>query len=143
MEEQTINKNPQDNQRPLLLTVLCILTFIGSGLGALSNFMITTSYEETMALMEESERKWPLIDMFVRAGYGFFLTGTILYSTSLLGAIQMWKLRKIGFHLYLVSQILIIVLPFLYISGYPFPYLDIIVTIIFVLLYARHLNIMH
>jgi len=143
MEIQPNENAPRENKRPVLLTVLCVLTFIGSGLGAFSNLLITTSYEETMALLEETEHNFPLIDMFMKAGYGFFLTGTILYSTSLLGALQMWKLRKIGFHFYLVSQILILILPLVYIEGYPAPYLDISITAVFVWLYYRHLPLMH
>ncbi|MBU2650063.1 MAG: hypothetical protein KKA81_03935 [Bacteroidetes bacterium] len=142
MEIQPNENAPRENKRPVLLTVLCVLTFIGSGLGAFSNLLITTSYEETMALLEETEHNFPLIDMFMKAGYGFFLTGTILYSTSLLGALQMWKLRKIGFHFYFVSQILIIILPLVYIEGYPAPYLDVAITALFVWLYYRHLPLM-
>lgn len=35
MEEQVQVENPETNQRPVFLTVLCILTFIGSGLALL------------------------------------------------------------------------------------------------------------
>lgn len=139
------DNTPQENtgrKRPDLLTVLCILTFIGSGTGAFSNLMITMNYDETMDYLKQEAFEWPLMELLSRAGYGFFLTGTLLYSTSLAGAIQMWKMRKIGFHLYLVAQILLLLLPLIYIGDYPFPWFDLLITTVFVYLYWKHVRLM-
>ncbi len=129
-------------KRPNLLTFLCIFTFIISGIGVFTNLMITSSYEEFMELISEESFDFPGAEYIKKASYGFFLLGTILHSLSLFGAAQMWKLRKIGFHFYLISQFLLIILPFLYIKGYPFPYLDILIASVFVYLYSRNLKFM-
>ncbi len=143
MEEEKYQNFPeQPRKKPELLTILCILTFIGSGFGAFSFLMITMSYEESMAVLKESHFNLPGIEMFLSANYGFFLTGTILYSTSLLGAIQMWKLRKIGFHLYVIAQILLIFMPMVYIKSYGFPIIDPIITATFIFFYSRNLKYM-
>ena len=142
-EEYNIRGNIQSpKKRPDLLSIVCILTFIGSGLGAFSNLVITTSFEETMELLNSSDFDFPGMALFKTASYGFFLTGTILYSTSLFGAIRMWKLHKIGFHFYVISQTLLFILPMIYIKEYPFPYIDLLITAFFIILYARNLKFM-
>ena len=141
--EEYLQQPEKEQKRPDLLTILCILTFIGSGLGSFVFLMVTLSYEETMAIMEEQAKDFPGMKTFLTAKPGFFIMGSILYLTSLTGAIQMWKLRKIGFHMYVVSQLLIIILPLVYIKQFGFPYIDVIITSIFVFLYSRNLKFMH
>ena len=53
----------------------------------------------------------------------------------------MWKLRKIGFHLYTGAQIFIIALPVAFIPAYPFSMLSVLVTAAFLIGYAVHLKI--
>jgi hypothetical protein len=130
------------NRRPDLLTFLCILSFLGSGLAALSNLFIFSAYDEMINLMDEITLDLPEFDMMMSGGRRFFFTGFILYSTSLFGAIFMWKLRKIGFHLYTGAQVFIVILPSAFIPAYPFSMLSVLVTAAFVIAYAVHLKLM-
>ena len=51
---QTIDEHHTgQKKRPDLLTILCILTFIGSGLAAFSNLILFLTYDEMDVLMEE------------------------------------------------------------------------------------------
>jgi len=129
-------------KRPELLTYLCIISFIGSGLAALSNLFIFLSFDEMVNLKDEMTFDLPEFDLMMSGGKRFFLTGFIFYSLSLYGAIYMWKLRKIGFHLYTVAQIFILILPVVMIPTYPFSWLSILVTAAFVLAYGVHLKVM-
>lgn len=133
----------KEKRRPDLLTILCILTFIGSGLAAFSFSMITMSYEESMQILESSDFNLPGMELLKNTKFGFFLTGAILYTVSLIGAIQMWKLRKIGFHFYATAQVLLLILPLVYIKSYGFQFFDIILSGAFIFLYYRHLKLMH
>ena len=84
--------------RPTFLTVLCILTFVGSGLGILSGLfgLLGLSFLSSMSSSLEGGMLWALIA----------LVSSVL---CLFGAIQMWGLKKIGFSLYLVGSILAII----------------------------------
>ncbi|MCD4745786.1 MAG: hypothetical protein K8R58_05760, partial [Bacteroidales bacterium] len=75
-------------------------------------------------------------------GKGFFVTGLIFYTVSLFGAIQMWKLKKIGFHLYTVAQILLLILPVTYIKSYDFSYIELLLTGAFIIAYSTNLKYM-
>ena len=92
-------------------------------------------------LTEEINLDLPEFELMMSGGTRFFFTGFILYSISLFGAIFMWKLRKIGFHLYTVAQIFIIALPVAFIPAYPFSMLSVLVTAAFLIGYAVHLKI--
>jgi hypothetical protein len=84
MEQQT-------NQRPSFLTVLCILTFIGSGLGLLGGLLglLGSSF-----LPDFLAPKGTMIVQIVA------LAGT---ASCLLGAAQMWSLKKQGFMMYVIG----------------------------------------
>jgi hypothetical protein len=94
MSENLDNMNAGEAKRPTFLTVLCILTFIGSGLGVLGGIL---------GLLGSS-----VLATFAPAG------GTVLVSVlsllasvlCLFGAIQMWGLKKMGFMLYLGGSVL-------------------------------------
>ncbi len=130
-------------QRPELLKLLCIFTFIGSGLAIFSNLFIYLSFDEVSTIMQDYELGIPEFEMIMSGGKRFFLTGFILYSVSLAGAIQMWQLRKIGFHLYTVAQIFILALPVVMIQTYQLPILGIIVSGAFIFGYYSNLKYMN
>lgn len=132
-------------KRPKLLSVLCILTFISSGLGILSciitpltanmvkEYMINApNYDETQ--MAESLK-------VIEAGWGYFLLTLVLVVGSLIGAIMMWKLKKIGFHFYAFSNLAVLFVPTL-VLGIAISWVSIIFSVAFIGLYAMHLKVM-
>jgi len=78
------------NTRPTFLTVLCILTWVGSGIGLL-------------ALMADGAKYNPS-----------WYTGMIVVINlaTAYGAYQMWGLKKQGLMIYTVGEVLAIILPF-------------------------------
>jgi len=143
MNDPDINQNQQKNRaRPALLSVLCVLTFIGSGISSISFLMVYFSYQEVIPMIHELSEVFPGVELFAKAGKNFFLTGFILYFLSLFGGSMMWQLRKPGFHFYTAAQVMIVLLPVVYIKGFPFPFLEASVTAIFILLYSKFLKIM-
>ena len=92
MSDQILDNNGAGaGARPTFLTVLCILTFIGSGLGVLGGIMglvgssALARFAPTGGLMI-----WTLL-------------GLAAASLCLFGAIQMWGLKKQGFMLYVAG----------------------------------------
>lgn len=86
----------ESGKRPTFLTVLCILTFVGSGLGVLGG----------------------LLGLLGSSAFGMFSpTGGVLTQIMglgaaglcLFGAIQMWGLKKQGFMIYVAGAVLSIV----------------------------------
>ena len=131
--QEVINTKEIDG-RPTFLTVLCILTFIGSGLGVLGSILLfvgagaVMSYFGTMSGAEGA------------GGMGYVIGLLILSGTSLFGAIQMWNLKKIGFYIYTGVGIIGIILPLLF--GMGFSTLGTIITIAFIVMYYLNVKYM-
>jgi len=135
--QNTPETSPKAGERPKLLTVLCILSYIMGGIASLSYFMIFSMYCEIMPDLAEASEQIPGFKMFLGAGRSFFLTGFILYFISIIGVSLMWRFKKAGFHFYTGAQIMILLMPLFYIQNFPIPYLDGIITILFIMLYSR------
>ncbi|MCD4729524.1 MAG: hypothetical protein K8R74_02910 [Bacteroidales bacterium] len=143
MNLESLNPSQKEPfKRSDLLTVLCVLTFIGSGLAAFSNLFIFLSFEEMLTIVDEYEVEIPGFDMMMSGGRRFFITGFILYTFSWVGALQMWKLRKIGFHLYTGAQLFILILPVAMIVSYQFSIFSLLFTATFIAGYAINLKFM-
>jgi hypothetical protein len=112
LEENTPLEQPK---RPQFLTVLCVLSFIWSGLILLFLFLglcfsklIFSTIEklqsgaEGMPAMGEAQQQ--AMQALVDLGPQKFILGIaiaiIVYMTSLLGVVKMWKLQKMGFYIY-------------------------------------------
>ena len=84
----------------------------------------------------------PEANFLLEAPRDFFVVSTILSALSVAGALFMWNLRKIGFHIYTAAQLINLVIPMIYFGGETNPLLNIMVTALFVYLYARNLPYM-
>lgn len=137
--------NPAEKEpgkRSDLLTILCVFTFVGSGLAAFSNLFMYLSFEEMLTIVEDYEVDIPGFDIMMSGGRRFFITGFILYTLSWVGALQMWKLRKIGFHFYTGAQLFLLLLPIIMIPAYSFSIFSLLFTAVFVGGYAINLKFM-
>jgi hypothetical protein len=82
--------------RPVFLTVLCILTFIGSGWGAIGNFVTEGGQYVPMW--------YKMAILACNAATGA-------------GAYMMWNLKKSGLMIYTAGEGLAIILPFIFLYG--------------------------
>ncbi|MGC8864160.1 MAG: hypothetical protein ACP5O2_00410 [Bacteroidales bacterium] len=141
MEDPSIEKLEKISpQRPDMLSALCILTFIGSGVGAFVYWTYGLFFSELQSMYESGALTFPGLDVILSGGQKYFLSGAVLFSASLTGAILMWKMRAAGFHLYTAAQVLLSLLPVVMIKEYPFPVVDFAITALFILLYSRYLS---
>ncbi|WP_302567687.1 hypothetical protein [Culturomica massiliensis] len=164
-------ENPfETNQlkRPTFLTVLCILTFIGSGWGVLSQ-LFSLLFTNLVDVSAQTEQLNTMMDnMESGAGTSFLsgilsssqevmqatmmhaksiaVIGLVLSLLSLCGAILMFSLRRIGFYIYTVAQLLLLfVVP--YFAGFSMIVVmgmlfSALFTVVFIILYALNLKAM-
>jgi hypothetical protein len=133
MEELEIKNETESNKRPPLLTLLCVLTFISSGLENMFSLIIPLFPDEMVQFIKNS----PGYD---EVGMSYVLK-IIFTACSLVGAILMWKLKKIGFHFYSLSNLALLFIPTL-LLGMSISSLAIILTICYIALYAMNLKFM-
>ena len=141
-EQQMLPAIESKKKRPDLLTVLCILTFIGSGLNAFSNLMVFIFFDASMAFAAELVKafKLPGMELFLDAKPIYFAATAVINALAVAGAIRMWQLRKQGFHIYTVAQILVILAP-MYFFRLPGPdFFSILISGVFVMLYGSTLK---
>ncbi|MEJ6584180.1 MAG: hypothetical protein QNL61_01185 [Crocinitomicaceae bacterium] len=162
------NIHSENEPRPKFLTVLCILTFIATGMSLLTgiyNLLITgrqskdamlgAKVEMTQSinemkdlgmtgfveLLEKIQRMSVEInDNFYFAGlFGLLLTIIGLYS-----AIRMWKGSKLGFHIYIIYNLLAIGGLYLYVSPANVPSVfvifNVVLSVAFIFMYSRNLK---
>lgn len=143
-------------KRPGALSFVLILSMIGSGWCILMNLMsaitrsllasmmensdtaqlsesISTMYSNSMgidpAIMAETMERFMEIPAY------YYIITSLLYIASLVGVIMMWKMRKTGFHVYTLAQLLVLLITAMLGKAY-IGMGDIMMTILFVAFYA-------
>lgn len=114
--ESVLDEDVQSNQqkRPTFLTVLCILTFIGSGFGIISAFIAFTGLNDIETAMKNAQMQSDPVakEMFKNldiAGMESIQSWANILSLlasvlCLAGALVMWRLKKFGFVLYVAGH---------------------------------------
>ena len=149
-------------KRPQFLTVLCILSFIGCGIGLVSGVMGYFSYsamassglQEAMSSMggemaDASAEMDQAMDALGGLGMDFGKMATsslvigLLNIVVLIGVLMMWKLKKTGFYVYTLGQVASVATPFLIVgslAGGLMATLGAIFPILFIILYGLNLK---
>ena len=141
METIDISHEIEPVKRPTFLTVLCILTFISAGLGCLFS-LITPLMADTIIGFLEKSPNYDEVQMgetikVLQAGWNYYAPSFLLALISLVGALLMWNLKKIGFHLYTSANLAMMFLPMVLLST-PISWAGIIFTIAFIAMYAAN-----
>jgi hypothetical protein len=165
---ETVYQNPPageiPNKLPGNLNVLTILTFIGCGLGYIFYsiaFFTSKDYDTQHAKLIDAQEKIgdsgfarKMIDKGLEAmeknqdyinkayeyRYIIFACGLIFISLCLFGALQMRKLKKTGFYIYVIGEIAPVVIAFFLLgwnSSQMFQMiLSLIIPVVFITLYS-------
>ncbi len=139
-------------QRPVFLTVLGILSFVGIALAILSAVISILTFESSLYFLKMN----PIMSDFGIRGdyiqrmeqYGILVYVIVIISNigCLIGVLLMWKLKKLGFYIYAVNEFLPIIanLVFLGTIGGIFGSFTFVVSLIFpiafVVMYAFNLK---
>lgn len=96
-------------------------------------------YYDLPLIMQQAEygdQEKLILEMIQNSKREFFLIIALLNALSFIGAILMWKLKKVGFHFYTTAQLLILVVPFFLVAGYSVSLPNAIITVVFIAAYA-------
>lgn len=165
-----IDNTQPEEKRPTLLLVLCILTFINTGLTILTSLvqLVAGPSSEEQMLAEKvqltksaNELKDAGMDAF--AGLieqmmamtadiqaNFYIAMTVAFVAPLLGlfgALQMFQGKKLGFHFYIIYNLISVGGIYLYVSPENIPSISIIFGLLlsglYIFLYSRNLHWMN
>ena len=99
MEEFDNSNESQVVKRPKRLTFLCILTFVFSGLGSISSLLTPFLANEMADFIKNSpnykDEAFAESILVIQAGWAYHFPTFILALGSLVGAILMWRLKKV------------------------------------------------
>ena len=143
-------ENPQKNssnryERPILLKVLCILSWVGSGIqiivSTLYSLFINESVKQEMYSLLPNEE---MVDMY-KDIFNLMDKTSIWYLILYLGNVafvyMIWNFKKIGFYGYCLIQLLILLVPY---SVNPFDFNQLLIStifpVIFIVLYGINLK---
>jgi hypothetical protein len=145
----TTTQLPEQPSRPELLNILCILTFIGSGLSAFFNIILFFSIDKISMYHENgdfdiftSNMEINPIELIIEVDPFYFIIQAMVFAMSVYGAYLMWHLKKYGFHVYAIAQLVLIISTQIYYPGLPFPFFELLISIVFIMMYARNLKFM-
>lgn len=128
---EVLNNENNSPGRPTLLTVICILTFIGSGWGIVDSVLDYSSADlagsiasEAIAEVQEKIDEEEEVPAFVSSIFGSMSEGLtpanirklgvmelVSNVLTLIGGIMMWGLRKTGFWLYCGGITFLVIAP--------------------------------
>lgn len=166
--EETLQDTPEI-RRPVFLSILCVLTFIGSGFGlssGISNYMNAEQAVSDKAMLQEAiddareqleesggDQALRWLDEFSESVNDSYTVENLKVNglgnaasslVTLLGALMMWRLRRIGFHLYVAGSILATFVPYYAYGGGMIGLMNTLFTgavgLLFIVLYALHLK---
>lgn len=167
MDDFELDGEQSRGPRPGFLTVLCVLSFISTGLGLLSAlFTFVAGPQSDEQLLEAkvaltksaSDLKEVGMDSFVeimeklqrmteQVNENFYLASVITLITvaiGLFGVIKMWQGFKVGFHLYIGYCLLSIAGLYFYVSPANIPTVvviwNLLISALFIFLYSRNLK---
>ncbi|MDF2438569.1 MAG: hypothetical protein K0Q95_2945 [Bacteroidota bacterium] len=155
--EQTNMETAVPAKRPQFLNVLCILSFIGTGIGIIMGvYHLATAgaSQEAIAALDsmggEDMAAIPGMESMMdgaiaAAKYAYVLAALEIVCNllCLFGVLQMWKLKKMGFYIYLVAQLIAIVAPLILVGGGLFGGLMLVMAIFpiaFIVMYGLNLK---
>ncbi len=157
MEEN--NTGAEAPKRPTFITVLCILTWVGCGIGLIMNVLAFLAAKAASAFVgvandmataaadgmtAEGNAAVAAMNSSMTNIYIWLAGGIVGILLCLFGSIQMWKLKKMGFYIYVVGQVVGIAVPFIFpiagTTGMGSMMMMLVFPIIFIVLYGINLK---
>lgn len=155
--------NEQPVRRPVGMTILLILSLANACLQIFSNlgmYITVPTMSQMLAdgelaegmgpvlsLMRMSDEEikafWEILEARLSISPTYYLLTALLYVGSLVGVLRMFKLQRIGFHIYSISQMLLLIVAVIYIystqrnSGF---FSEFLTTVMIILLYHLYLK---
>jgi len=125
-------------KKPLIFESACIFSIVGSSIGFVGMFISTFFFNnvtEKIRLLTDltsTEKLSPL----------YFAIFMAMYSLSLVGSINLYRLKRIGLIFYLLAQAMIMILPVIWLGTNSFSATNAIFTILFSGVYLAHYKLL-
>ncbi len=140
-------------KRPQFLTVLCILSFVAAGISVVASVIgyigmgvaegmgadFTAKMTESMEGMGTNMND---VMALVTHAKTLMIVGIIVTLIGLIGVIQMWKLKKMGFYIYTGAQVIGIVAPIIIAGIAGFSAVGLVIAAAFIVMYGLNLKYM-
>ena len=122
----------EQTKHPPLLKALCILTFMGSGIGFIAYSFMVLFFEKAsqMVISVGNSQSMDGTSPF------YFALFVALYAVLLAGGIRMWKFHKDGYFMYLLAQLLILFLPVVQLGWLAFSSVNALFALVFIAGYS-------
>lgn len=141
-------------KRPTFLTILCVLSFIGTAYNFINNiaayfiYSATTDTGNTFSQMlgssdEEFSNAMNLLGLDPAKMAISSLIVALINIPILIGVLLMWKQKKSGFYIYAVSETVQAAIPFIFLNGLVGGFtglIYVVIAIIFIVLYGLNLK---
>jgi hypothetical protein len=149
--EETITDGPK---RPQFLTVLCILTYVGVGVGIIGSVLAWWGMSVMSKMIAENggdPEGIPGLDpdkieqtmAMIKYSNVMLISGIVGSLICLLGALQMWQQKKMGFYIYVVGEVAPLIVSAVCLGSLAFAGWGIIGVVFpttFIVLYAMNLK---
>lgn len=127
------------------LHIFLVLSMIGSGFALISNIVWGVGLPTMKEMLESGEMVLPsemtvMMEELIQTPKSFYLCSALLYAASLIGVVLMWNVRKSGFHLYTLAQLLVLLTGVLFLGKDHLVLGDVMLTILFVTYYFMSLK---
>lgn len=141
-----MDNQPKQHEKNTQFKVFLILSMIYGAYGIFSNFILYTMKDAMISLIEqqpnESEYLKQVSELLAKMPVNWFLASIVVCIMSLSGAIMMWRMRKVGFHLYTISRFLLLIAVAYFFPGEGFPWSVVMMSGLFVFVYGMNLKFM-
>ncbi|MBN1181466.1 MAG: hypothetical protein JXB49_04205 [Bacteroidales bacterium] len=153
----------EQKRRPVLLTVLCIISYIGLGWSILNGLIgllasnFTRSLTPLFKKISDYAANTPSSSAFksikdigsflgkvIEEAFNMQLATILLSIIALIGVLLMWQLKGTGFYLYLIAKFFIVCIPIIFLGMNSITGIIAIISgffaMIFIILYATNLK---
>jgi len=144
MSEEVLDSSADagTGERPVFLTVLCILSFVAAGLGILAYIAAFAA----MGLVESASSAVTANGGTVSGPgtgiiWAYIIVGFATTIVGLVGVIKMWKLQKSGFMLYAGATVVSVIMGIIY-SGFGASIVSIVISAGFIVMYQMNTKAM-
>lgn len=165
--DNQIDNFQEQEERPSFLKVLCILSWISTGIALISGLfnLVTGPFSEEKMLeqrvdmmksidelktlemngMAELFEKIQRMTESMNAQFYYVQTVSLIVVTiGVFGVFKMWNRSKLGFHLYIIYSLLSVLTVYLFVAPVDVPSIvvifNLIISGIFILMYSRNLK---
>lgn len=137
--EQTVQTNNPAATRPAFLTVLCILSFIFSGIAIILLIIGLLGMGAATALANSAiDAGGTYTGPSIGLTWAYLIIGFLTSLIGLYGVVKMWKLQKVGFYIYTACVVISMIMGIVY-AGFG---IMSILPLVFVVLYGLNLKAM-